>query len=153
MFEEKGRCPLSTDAIANRGAADLFVRPDRPDSTNTWEVLSVATVDNDKDRNEGHLGPFLSAVYSAGILTINSGKIAFDLHSTCNVLWHIEGLKVEALAAPADRIENTALSIATDDEFYSGIWRPLLESAGPQLPSKMLFIDNVIAAAKLKERK
>ena len=142
-FEENGRCRLSPDAIANRGAADLFVRPDRPDSTNTWEILSVATVDPYKDKNKGHLGPFLSAVYSAGILTINSGKIAFNRHSTCNVLWHIEGLKVEALAAPADRIENTELSIATDDEFYQGIWRPLPPSTGAQRPSEMLFIENV----------
>lgn len=137
--------PLSPGAIADRGAADLFARA-RVGSTNEWEVLSVATVDS------GDLGPFLSAVYLAGTLTITStGGFEFNANKEpSNVLWHIQGLKVEALAAPADLLGTSELSIATDDEFYQGIWRPLAPSKGPQVPSKMLFVENVLAAAKLR---
>jgi hypothetical protein len=107
-------------------------------------VLSVATL-----APNNNLGPFLSAIYSAGIISFNSGKTVFKLHGTCNVLWHVQGLKVEALAAPADSIENSELSIATDDEFYQGVWRPLPPNKGPQAPSEMLFLENVTAASKL----
>ena len=98
-----------------------FVLRQYGNSKNSWEVLSVATLDPDTD-----LGPFLSAVYAAGVLTIDSGCVTFTYHAPCNVLWHIEGLKVEALAAPAyikNILENSELSIATDDEGYNGIWR------------------------------
>jgi hypothetical protein len=153
-FLENGRCSLSTDVIANRGAADLFVRPSGVGSANIWEVLSVATVDphDNPQPDDLDLGPFLSAVYLAGTLSVSSsGNIEFIANgSTLNVLWHIQGLKVEALAAPADLIPLSALSVATDDETYKGIWRPLAPSKGPQAPSKMLFIENVLAAVQLK---
>lgn len=59
-------------------------------------------------------------------------------------------MKVEALAAPAESIGKSELSIATDDEFYQGVWRPLPPSKGPQIPSNMLFVENVLAASKSK---
>jgi hypothetical protein len=141
-FQEVGRHSLSPQTIGDRGAADLFTRKV---SANAWEILSVATLDPEFD-----LGPFLSAVYVAGTLSISGSTIVFGPHSHCSVLWHIEGLKVEALAAPAELIPNSELCIATDDETYKGIWRPILKSAGVQPPSKMLFFDNVKAASTLK---
>jgi hypothetical protein len=141
VFREVGRHPLSPRAIADRGAADLFARAVL---VNAWEILSVASLD------AGDLGPFRSSVYSAGIITISCGTIVFIPYSTCGVLWDIEGLKVEALAASAELIPKSGLSIATDDEFYKGIWRPILESTGPQPPSPMLFFDNVRALSGVK---
>jgi|GEM_PF-4849979 len=38
--------------------------------------------------------------------------------------WRLDGLKVEVLAGPA-AIPGSVLSIATDDEHYGGVWRPL----------------------------
>ncbi|MGC1952373.1 MAG: hypothetical protein WA970_07355, partial [Gammaproteobacteria bacterium] len=40
----------------------------------------------------------------------------------------VDGLKVEALAAPSPAITGSVLSIATDDEPYGGLWRPLYDS-------------------------
>ena len=138
-FQEAGRLPLSSQAIADRGAADLLARPV---SDHAWEVWSVASLD------AGDLGPFRSSIYSAGILTIFGETIAFIPHSVCGgVLWDIEGLKVEALAEPAELIPASGLSIATDDEVHGGVWRPILKSAALKRPSAMLFSDNVMGAS------
>jgi hypothetical protein len=48
---------------------------------------------------------------------------------------------VEAIAAPAEIFKGTSgLSIATDDEFYNGIWRPMSNSTETRSPSQLLFI-------------
>jgi hypothetical protein len=128
-FTEKGRCALSPDVIADRGAADLYAKAEGE----AWEVLSVASLD------AGDLGPFRSSVYSAGMLTVaDEGEICFEA-GQAEVLWDIEGLKIEALAAPADCLPTSGLSVAADDESYKGVWRPIVKSADRRPPSPMLL--------------
>jgi hypothetical protein len=43
-----------------------------------------------------------------------------------NLHWDFECRKVEAIAAPAEIFKDSGgLSIATDDESYNDIWRPI----------------------------
>ena len=74
-------------------------------------------------------------------------EASYDALNYKREFWDIEGLKVEALAAPAELIPTSGLSIAADDELYKGIWRPILKSTGPKPPSAMLFSDNVMTAS------
>jgi hypothetical protein len=98
-----------------------------PDGTNKWKVYSVATSDPGDFGDKKDLGPFRSAVYLAGTLTIRPAKILFKPKKSKKIVhWDFEGLKVEAIAAPAELFGKTSgLSIATDDELYNGIWRPI----------------------------
>jgi hypothetical protein len=55
---------------------------------------------------------------------------------------------VEAIAAPAEMFKDTGgLSIATVDEFYNGIWRPILKSTETRSPSPFLFINAKLGLA------
>jgi hypothetical protein len=65
--------------------------------------------------------------------------------------WDFEGLKVEAIAGPAEIFKNYGgLSIATDDELYNGIWRPIARSRESRSPSPLLFFENAKAGFALK---
>jgi hypothetical protein len=133
-FTKSGTALLSHNAIGDRGAADLYLKHISP---NTWQIFSVATAD------PGDNGPFRSAVYSAGTLKITPPHISFEPEDKNNkkiVHWDFEGLKVEAIAAPAELFEGqSGLSIATDDENYNGLWRPVQNSKETRSPSPLLF--------------
>lgn len=101
-----------------RGCADLYI-----DERN--QLWSVATQDL------GDEGPFRSVVYQAGTVDPAAAEPLQILPET-TAMWTLDGIKVEALSASA--IENSALSIATDDESYDGIWRPLFAPAGSMPP-------------------
>jgi hypothetical protein len=128
--------PLSYKAIADRGAADLHVMQ----SANGWDVYSVATSDPSDFGDKNDLGPFRSAVYLAGTLIIHP-TISFAHPDTVNIVhWDFDGLKVEAIAEPPEMFKDTAgLVVATDDELYNGIWRPISKSRETRPPSPLLF--------------
>jgi hypothetical protein len=58
---------------------------------------------------------------------------------------------VEAITAPAEEFNDAGgLSIATDDEFYNGIWRPISRSRQTRHPSPLLFVKNAKVGFALK---
>ena len=137
---------MSYKPIADRGAADIYVISK---TANSWDLYSVATSD------PGDLGPFRSAVYSAGTITIDPPDVSFARQENQNIVhWDFEGLKVEAVAAPAELFKGkssvSGLSVATDDEVYNGIWRPIPPSPKMTSPSPMLFSKNVNAEFSFK---
>jgi hypothetical protein len=76
----------------------------------------------------GDAGPYRSTIYRYGDFSPQSSGMFgsqpnLGPYGYSDTMWTIEGLKVEALAAPV--IEGSVLSYATDDEAYGGIWRPL----------------------------
>ena len=146
-FEKLGSYPLTCAAIGDRGAADLYVTEDE-DELNRWKVYSVATSDPKK------FGPFRSAVYLAGRLIVDVCNVRFNPESSDKIVhWDFQGLKVEAIAAPAQIFEDTGgLSIATDDEVYNGIWRAIGRSKPQETvaPSRSLFSNEAKEGLALK---
>jgi hypothetical protein len=60
-------------------------------------------------------------------------------------------VKVEAIAESAGIFKITGgLSIATDDEFYNGIWRPISKGRETAAPSRLLFTKNAEVGFALK---
>lgn len=117
-FTRWGETPLlAVSLLHDRDCSDLLVKPEN----NSWAVWSVATVDI------GDLGPFRSVVYRAGMFMMNamSGKAEFVLNQSPGNSYEVQGLKIEALAEPAATVPGSIFSIATDDESYGGVWRPL----------------------------
>lgn len=134
QFEISGRAPLTYDRIADRGAADLYVKEVH---ANKWNVFSVATSD------PGDFGPFRSAVYLAGTFEDVPAGITFTPANNNEIVyWDFTSLKVEAVAAPAEISKAPeGISIATDDENYQGIWRPVSKPDEPKPPSPKLLTE------------
>ena len=149
IFKKKGFHRLTYRPIGDRGAADLYVMSNPP---NRWDIYSVATSDPSDFGDKKDLGPFRSAVYLAGTLRIRGRNISFARPKTKKIIhWSFDGLKVEAVAAPADEFKDAGgLSIATDDEFYNGIWRPISTGGEPVAPSPLLFATNARMGFALK---
>jgi len=128
-FERHGTETLVTGTVlGGRDCSDLFL-----ESENRSQIVwSVATID------EGDIGPFKSVVYRAGDLTMDPGKNRYQFESEPEPLiyWRLDGLKVEALAAPAAVVVKSGFSIGTDDEDFGGIWRPLFELSSHQQGEK-----------------
>jgi hypothetical protein len=118
-FTEEGEANLTPapGPLGDRSAADVYLKPASGDA---WRVWSVATVDR------GDLGPFRSLIYDAGKLVWDSQRGLAFVGETIRPLWALEGIKVEALADAVGAVDNSVLTIGTDDETYGGIWRPLL---------------------------
>jgi hypothetical protein len=98
-----------------RGCSDLYLDP--------AGVLWVAT-----SEDTGDAGPFRSSVWRFGPfmpdrLSVFDHYFYTDQLSRNNVAWVMDGIKIEALAAPL--LDGSVLSYATDDESYGGVWRPL----------------------------
>lgn len=72
----------------------------------------------------GDLGPFVSVVYEVGRIKADAAK-PFEKATSSSQAWRIEGFKVEGLSGPAAATGCSRLSIATEDEDFGGIWRPL----------------------------
>jgi hypothetical protein len=96
-----------------RACADLYL----DDRQQLW---SVATQDRSDD------GPFRSVIYQAGTIDPSAPE-PFHLLQQINAAWILDGVKVEGIGASP--IENSPISIATDDENYEGIWRPLFPAS------------------------
>ena len=115
--------PRSTHALppvpgfaGGRGCADLHL----VEKDGGFEVWSVAV------RDEGDAGPFHSVVYRAGVLGFQkewTWGFTAEARPAARLLIH--GLKVEALAAPPRCVPRAGFAVATDDENYGGVWRPL----------------------------
>lgn len=117
-FTRWAEVPLvATSVLGARDCADLLVRAEN----GVWAIWAVATVD------VGDLGPYRSVVYRAGTFVpdVTSGRVDFRSNQAPDPRYEIHGLKVEAIADPATTVPGSAFSIATDDEAYGGVWRPL----------------------------
>lgn len=102
--------------LGGRNCSDIWLRR----AGETYTVWSVAASD------PGELGPFRSAVYRAGSLEPSlAGILKFRREPTPEVQFRLDGLKVEALSAPAAAIPDSFCSVATDEEQLGGVWRPL----------------------------
>lgn len=91
-----------------RTCSDLYLDPDR-------RLWISAAEDPDVDG-----GPFRSVVYEAGLLPADGGTP--ELAGRREVA-RLDGLKVEALGPGI--LSSADLSVATDDEAYGGVWRPV----------------------------
>ena len=110
----------ATPAAWERGCSDLYL--------DEAGVIWVATA-----YDLGDAGPFRSTVYRFGepAAVLKSENDLLPAYSMLHigmppVSWEVEGLKIEAIAAPM--IEGAVLSYATDDEGYGGVWRTLAEA-------------------------
>lgn len=118
-FTRIGSSNLTPVAGYGRGAGDIYLKSI---SKNRWHVWSVATEDG------SDVGPFRSLIYYAGDFVVNTpGNYQFTLTHPYTNLWKVDGMKVEALAEPAEVISSSVLSIGTDEDVYGGVWRPLFE--------------------------
>lgn len=81
-------------------------------------LWTVATAD------PGDAGPFRSVIYPLGRLGDESSE-AFVPATGSREVWVLDGVKVEALGPPAAAIAGSALVVASDDEAFPGVWRPL----------------------------
>lgn len=105
--EQTFAAPDWPEEADNRDCSDLYI----DEENNLW--ISAA-------EDPGNDGPFRSVIYNAGKVDPEApNPIWLDPERA----WIVEGLKVEAIGAPV--VEGSALSMATDDENYGGIWRPL----------------------------
>jgi len=93
-----------------RAIADLYLAADGA----LWAVAS---------EDGGDQGPFRSVIYRAATVRPERDPPVAIAPKPAPP-WRLDGLKVEALAGPA-AIPGSVLSVATDDEQYGGIWRPL----------------------------
>jgi hypothetical protein len=117
-FKPLGDEPLvAKSVLGDRDCSDLLLVKEKE----AWTVLSVAT------RDGGSAGPFHSAVFRAGTFqpATETTPARFVREETPVVLYQLHGLKVEALGLAPLCILNSVFSIATDDEAFGGIWRPL----------------------------
>lgn len=78
----------------------------------------------------GNAGPFRSTVWRLGRLDPDAD--ALRLEPVPRNHWVLDGLKVEALALPQPGMSGVQLLVATDDEDYGGIWRPLAPAVSPR---------------------
>lgn len=91
--------------------------------------ISALYVDGDnilwtvRTTDAGDAGPFSSWIYPVAKWQSASGKIEDISPDYKKVTSEIQGLKVEALTKPT--IPGSRFSIATDDENYGAIWRPI----------------------------
>lgn len=119
QFGKLGEAPLvGNSVLGDRDCSELFLTPNEDGSIS---VLSVAT------RDEGDNGPFHSVIFQAGqfIVDQKNKTIKFARDAKPQILAELSGIKVEALAGPARNAPKSSFSIATDDERYGGIWRPV----------------------------
>jgi len=106
---------LGKSLLGDRDCSDLYIVKE----TNTnYKIWAVSTVDS------GDLGPFISEIYSPGNMILKMNTVKFIPKLDCEKVL-INGLKIEALAAPADLISKSKFSIGTDDEIYGGVWRAI----------------------------
>lgn len=114
-FGEKNEMPVRfpTSGWANpksvRGCADLHLDA-------AGDLWCVAAED------PGDAGPFRSVIFR--LATVDAKRdTPVRAVEKCVAHWTFDGAKIEALAAPLSGVG--VMSIATDDENYGALWRPL----------------------------
>ena len=116
VFNKLGEDDLVTQSILkDRDSADLFLKSEGK----KIDIYSIATIDR------GNNGPFKSVIYKAGSFVLNTEKevVNFEREQSPEVIYTIDGLKVEAIASTTN--PESPFCIGTDDENFGGIWRPL----------------------------
>ena len=94
-----------------RSISDLYL-----DSDGT--LWASSAYDPDRD-----CGPFASCVWPIATVNPISETAVNRIGNDDERRWLMEGLKIEAVCAPCT--PGALLSVATDDEDYGGVWRPL----------------------------
>lgn len=120
---EDGRATLPVTApgswpgrVSKRDISDLYA-----DSGGAlWAVASAEAGDN---------GPFRSVVYRLGKVTEDAGQ-PVELEQHPSAAWTVDGFKIEALAAPTERVKGSLLSVGSEDENLGGVWRALFPGSG-----------------------
>lgn len=107
----------NTHSFGSRDASDLHLEKL---CKKKWRIWTISVDDPGKD-----FGPFRSVIYSPGSFTWANNKGLQFNRTEPIVGWTRDGLKVEALAEPAERVRGSVLSIGTEDESLGGIWQPL----------------------------
>ncbi len=120
VFTKLGETRILEDqhSFGIRDASDLYLKKlcDKE-----WQVWTIAVDDPGED-----FGPFRSVIYSPGTFEWDDDKQALHYQRTEPIIaWKRDGVKVEALAAPAERVKDSILSMGTEDEALGGIWQPL----------------------------
>jgi hypothetical protein len=70
----------------------------------------------------GDAGPFRSVIFQVGTVDAKS-KTPIQAIAKSVAGWTFDGVKVEAIARSLPEVGG--LSVATDDENYGALWRPL----------------------------
>lgn len=100
---------------SKRDIADLYL-----DSEGIlWSVAS---------EDAGDDGPFRSGIWAVGRV-IPDSQMPIALFDDPPVGWWLDGLKVEAFAAPPEHLPFAEAAIGTEDENLGGVWRPLYPTA------------------------
>ena len=108
---------LGSRPFGDRDASDLYLEKK---GENQWRIWTIAVDDHGED-----FGPFRSVIYSPGLLAWEDNQGLHFNRTEPNVGWIRDGLKVEALAEPAERVSGSVFSIGTEEEALGGIWQPL----------------------------
>ncbi|MBQ7501543.1 hypothetical protein IJT93_02345 [bacterium] len=102
--------------LNGRSCSDLMLCP--TSQPNEFDILSSGCIDS------SDLGPFSSVICKVGTLEI--AKSGYKLKMTDpQLMYIIDGLKVEALCPTPVTIEGSHISIGTDSENFEPIFRPL----------------------------
>jgi len=119
QFDKLGEAPLVNQSVL--GDRDCSALRLGANENGTIAIISVATRDADDN------GPFHSVLYRAGRFMVDPKKktVQFERYVEPGILYEFSGLKVEAIAGPAGNAPESKYSIATDDEHFGGIWRPV----------------------------
>lgn len=96
---------------AKRDVADLYLDLEGI----LWSVAS---------EDAGDDGPFRSGIWAVGRVVPDSDML-IALFTDPPIGWWLDGLKVEALAAPPEHLPFAEAAIGTEDENLGGVWRPL----------------------------
>lgn len=120
MYEQQGQgiettWPNPSWYPWSRGISDLYV--------DSQGLLWVSGADDMGDN-----GPFRSYIHVVGKVDPRQEWPIMN-YTPYQYTWEIDGLKVEAIAAP--RFPGSVLTYATDDEGYGGVFRPLPPAAPP----------------------
>jgi hypothetical protein len=108
--ERRFAAPEESSGGAFRDISDLYIDP-------ATRILWISAT-----RDPGDAGPFGSSIWPAGQVQADVNQ-PVSLYPQPERAWKLDGLKVEALAGPAQ--PDSRISIGTDDESYGGVWRPL----------------------------
>lgn len=98
-----------------RDIADLYLDPEGI----LWSVAS---------EDAGDDGPFRSGIWAVGRVDPEADN-PVEIFDDPPIGWWLDGLKVEALAAPPAHLPFAEAAIGTEDENLGGVWRPLYPTA------------------------